>query len=115
MSFDVAGEAYDRLVGRYSRPLAPGFLAFAAVSGGPVLDVGAGPGALTSVLVERFGSSSVAAVEPSEPFAAACRARLPGVDVREAVREILGAPRGPFTLRARALAARGVRPLADAS
>ncbi len=29
--------------------------------------------------------------------------------IREAVREILGNPRGPFTLRARALTVRGVR------
>jgi SAM-dependent methyltransferase len=91
MSFDVAGEAYDRLVGRYSRPLAPAFLDFAGVAGGPALDVGAGPGALTAVLAGRLGPGAVAAVEPSEPFAAACRARVPGIDLR-----VAGAERLPF-------------------
>lgn len=89
MSFAVAGDVYDRFVGRYSRLLAPRFLDFAGVVEGPVLDVGAGPGALTSVLAGRFGAASVSAVEPSEPFAAACRARVPGVDVRVAPAESL--------------------------
>ena len=89
MSFAVAGDVYDRFVGRYSRLLAPRFLDFAGVVEGPVLDVGAGPGALTSVLAGRFGAASVSAVEPSEPFAAACRARVPGVDVRVAPAEAL--------------------------
>src|SRR5512137_591547 len=97
MSFDVAGEAYDRLVGRWSRRLAPAFLDFAGVDGGPVLEVGAGPGALTAVLAERLGPSSVAAVEPSPPFAAACRARVPGIDLRVAGAEALPFPDGAFT------------------
>jgi SAM-dependent methyltransferase len=96
MSFDVAGEAYDRLVGRWSRPLAPRFLDFARVGGAPVLDVGAGPGALTEVLAARLGPASVAAVEPSPPFAAACRARVPGVDVRAGGAESLPFPDGTF-------------------
>ncbi|HEX9260773.1 MAG TPA: class I SAM-dependent methyltransferase [Acidimicrobiales bacterium] len=55
----------------------------AGVTGGQAaLDVGCGPGALTSVLVERLGSEAVGAVDPSEPFVAACRDRHPGVDVR---------------------------------
>jgi SAM-dependent methyltransferase len=53
------------------------------------LDVGCGPGALTAVLVERLGAESVAAAEPSEPFAQACRARLPGVEVVAASAEAL--------------------------
>src|SRR5512136_3322949 len=96
MSFDVAGEAYDRLVGRYSRLLAPRFLEFAGVREGPVLDVGAGPGALAAVLAERLGAPAVAAVEPSPPFAAACRARVPGIDVRVATAECLPFADGTF-------------------
>jgi SAM-dependent methyltransferase len=46
------------------------------------LDVGCGPGALTEVLVSRLGAGLVAAVDPSDPFVAAARERLPGVDVR---------------------------------
>ena len=88
--FDVAAEAYDRFMGRYSAPLAPRFADFAGVEPGlRVLDVGCGPGALTAELVARVGADAVAAVEPSEPFAEACRRRHPGVDVRRAPAEEL--------------------------
>jgi SAM-dependent methyltransferase len=96
VSFDVPGDAYDRFVGRYSRQLAPRFLEFAGVESGPVLEVGCGPGALTAVLATRFGASAVAAVEPSEPFTAACRARVPGADVRAAGAEALPFPEDAF-------------------
>ncbi|MFL6042826.1 MAG: class I SAM-dependent methyltransferase, partial [Gaiellales bacterium] len=52
-------------------------------------DVGCGPGALTAELAERLGPAGVAAVDPSEPFAAACRSRVPGADVRVAGGEAL--------------------------
>jgi ubiquinone/menaquinone biosynthesis C-methylase UbiE len=96
MTFAVPGEAYDRFVGRYSRELAPRFLAFAEVEGGPVLDVGCGPGSLTAPLAARLGASSVAAVDISEPFVAACRARVPGADVRLASAEDLPFADGSF-------------------
>ena len=90
MSFLVAAEAYDRFMGRYSMPLAPLLASFAGVDGNQrVLDVGCGPGALTAELVRRVGASSVAAVDPSEPFVQAVRARLPGVHVELARAEHL--------------------------
>jgi SAM-dependent methyltransferase len=90
MSFAVAAEAYDRFMGRYSTPLAPVFVDFAHVAPGQrVLDVGAGPGALTAALVERVGSASVTAVDPSESFVAALRERQPDVAVRQAAAESL--------------------------
>ncbi len=90
MSFDVSAEAYLRFMGRYSEPLAGEFLQGAELSGhGRILDVGCGPGVLTQVLVDRYGASAVAAVDPSAPFVAATRARLPGVDVRQGVAEAL--------------------------
>jgi SAM-dependent methyltransferase len=97
MSFAVAGETYDRFMGRYSRALAPRFLDFARLAEGPVLELGCGPGALTELLARRFGPSRVAAVEPSAPFAAACRARVPGVDVRVAGAEVLPFPDASFS------------------
>lgn len=97
MSFDVAADAYGRYMGRFSEPLAPVFAEFAGVlPGTTALDVGCGPGALTAVLVEALGRDAVAAVDPSEPFVAAARARFPGVDVQRGVAEQLPYPPDTF-------------------
>jgi SAM-dependent methyltransferase len=97
MGFDVAAEAYDRFMGRYSRLLSPQLADLAGVrSGQRVVDVGCGPGALTAELVARLGAESVAAVDPSEPFVAAARARNPGADVRRASAEKLPFADGTF-------------------
>lgn len=90
MSFDVAADAYDRFMGRYSQLLSPQLADLAGVRAGQrVLDVGCGPGALTAELVARVGAGAVAAVDPSEPFVAAAGSRYPGVDVRRASAEHL--------------------------
>jgi SAM-dependent methyltransferase len=97
MSFDVAAEAYDRFMGRYSVPLSPQLADLAGVTAGQhVLDVGCGPGALTSELVRRVGAGNVAAVDPSEPFVAAVAARNPGVTVQRAPAEDLPFADGRF-------------------
>jgi ubiquinone/menaquinone biosynthesis C-methylase UbiE len=97
VSFDVAPDAYDRFMGRYSRLLAPQLADFSGVrSGQRVIDVGCGPGALTAELVARIGPGSVAAVDPSEPFVAAVHARNPAVDVRQASAEQLPFPDRAF-------------------
>ena len=83
MTFEVAGDAYDRFMGRYSRPLARSLVDWLDVrTGERALDVGCGPGALTAQLVERLGADRVSAIDPSPPFVEACRARFPEVDVR---------------------------------
>jgi SAM-dependent methyltransferase len=90
MSFAVAADSYDRFMGRYSVPLAPQLADLAGVEAGQrAIDVGCGPGALTTELVHRLGSDNVAAVDPSEPFVAAAKERHPGVDVRLATAEQL--------------------------
>jgi len=90
VSFTVAADAYDRFMGRYSVPLAPRFADFGEVANGQrVLDVGCGPGALTTELVRRLGDAAVTAVDPSEPFVAAARERQPGVRVERASAEHL--------------------------
>jgi SAM-dependent methyltransferase len=97
VSFVVAPEAYDRFMGRYSIPLAPVFADFAGVAVGQrILDVGCGPGALTAVLGDRVGAESVTAVDPSEPFVAAVRARHPGVRALRASAESLPFADGEF-------------------
>lgn len=87
MGFAVSAESYDRFMGRFSAPLAPVFADFAGVTGGAVLDVGCGPGALTAELLAR--GATLAAIDPAPGFVAAVRERHPGVDVREASAESL--------------------------
>ena len=83
MAFDVAADAYDRFMGRYSVLLSAQLADLAGVEAGQrVIDVGCGPGALTAELVARVGAGSVVAIDPSEPFVEAARARNPGADVR---------------------------------
>jgi SAM-dependent methyltransferase len=83
MTFKVAAESYDRFMGRFSEPLADQFIELARPTRGQrALDVGCGPGALTSRLVDRLGVDAVSAIDPSESFVEAVRARLPGLDAR---------------------------------
>ncbi len=97
MSFAVSAGAYDRFMGRYSTLLAPQFADLAdVIPGQRVLDVGCGPGALTTELVRRLGPDGVAAIDPSEPFVAAARERHPGVRVERAPAEQLPFPDESF-------------------
>ena len=90
MSFDVAADAYDRFMGRYSVHLTSQLADLAGVDPGQkVLDVGCGPGALTAELVRRLGADSVSAVDPSVQFVEAVGARYPGVHVQQAFAENL--------------------------
>ena len=87
-------------MGRYAVPLSPLVADLAGIDAGAqdvrVLDVGCGPGALTTELVARLGSASVVAVDPSPPFVAAARERNPDVEVQQASAEDLPYPTGSF-------------------
>ena len=97
VSFDVAADAYDSFMGRYSVLLSAQLADLAGVRHGQrALDVGCGPGALTAELVSRLGPDAVAAVDPSAPFVDAARARHPGVDVSQASAEHLPFADGAF-------------------
>lgn len=97
MQFAAPAENYDRFMGRYTPTLAAEFADFAKLAPGlRVLDVGCGPGGLTGELVARVGAAQVAAIDPAPQFAAACRHRYPGVDVRDGVAEDLPWPSGRF-------------------
>ncbi|MBN1528234.1 MAG: methyltransferase domain-containing protein [Thermoleophilaceae bacterium] len=96
-SFRAPADVYDAHVGRYTPSLARALIEFAGVAPGTrALDVGCGPGALAAALAERLGPGNVSAADPSEPFAEACRARLPGVEVVVAPAESLPFPGGAF-------------------
>lgn len=96
-TFNVPADAYDRHIGRYGSQLASALAEFAGIEPGMrALDVGCGSGALTAALAERLGPANVCAADPSEPFAQACRARQPGVEVVVATAESLPFPDGAF-------------------
>jgi SAM-dependent methyltransferase len=89
-SFETGTEAYDRHVGRYGKALATAFCDEVGVSAGDsALDVGCGPGPLLAELAGRLGQTRVAGVEPSAPFLAASRQRVPGADLRSGEAEAL--------------------------
>jgi ubiquinone/menaquinone biosynthesis C-methylase UbiE len=97
MQFAAPAEQYDRFMGRYTPSLAVGLADLAGIEAGVrVVDVGCGPGGLTSELVARTGASNVAAIDPAPQFAAACRERHPGADVREGAAEALPWEDGTF-------------------
>lgn len=90
MSFVVPPDAYDRFMGRFSEPLSLAFADFAGIAAAQrILDVGCGPGALTSELVRRVGIDAVTAIDPSPPFVAGLSERLPGLDVHTGTAEHL--------------------------
>jgi ubiquinone/menaquinone biosynthesis C-methylase UbiE len=77
-------------MGRYADQLAPLLIAFAGVRQGErVLAVGCGPGSLTEALGDVAGPEHVAALDPSEPFAAATADRVPAAEVQVGAAESL--------------------------
>jgi SAM-dependent methyltransferase len=90
VSFEVAPDAYDAFMGRWSRLLSGGFADFAGVAEGMrVIDVGCGTGALTEEILGRVGTGAVTAIDPSSSFVGALRSRFPEIDVRQATAERL--------------------------
>ena len=97
VQFSATAEHYDRFMGRYVPRLAVALADAAGVEAGMrALDVGCGPGGLTGELAARLGAEHVAAIDPAEQFAGACRARHPGADVRVGVAEDLPWDNGEF-------------------
>jgi SAM-dependent methyltransferase len=97
MSFDVAADAYDRFMGRFSRLLAPQMVELADVRAGQdALDVGCGTGMLTTRLLERLGPDHVIGIDPSASFVEATRGRFPGVRIDQGSAETLPYPDNSF-------------------
>ena len=92
-------DAYDRFMGRYSRPLAVPFADFAGLPlDGRVLDVGCGPGALTrGARPEGQGpDGSRRSTRPRNSSRRCLRGRHPGVQVIRAPAEDLPFEGGCF-------------------
>ncbi len=74
-------DAYELFMGRWSRRLAPPFIAFAGVADGErVLDVGCGTGSLTFALAKAARVARIAAIDDAEVYLDA--ARLANADPR---------------------------------
>ena len=88
----MPADSYDRFMGVYSVQLAPQLADLAGVATGRrVLDVGCGPGALTTELVRRLGPDDV--VAPLNREQACHYAR--GITVADVFRNFLGRGTGP--------------------
>lgn len=67
----AASAGYERFMGRWSRLLAPPYVAFAGVKNGDrVLDVGTGTGSLAGAVEASMPTSEIVGVDPSEGFIA---------------------------------------------
>jgi len=65
----TVGEGYERFMGRWSRLLAPQYIAFAGIRNGErVLDVGTGTGSAAAALAAAMPSCEIVGVDPSEAF-----------------------------------------------
>ena len=59
--------AYEAMMGRWSKRLAPMFLDFARVSDGDrILDVGCGTGSLVQIIADRIGQASIVGIDPAQ-------------------------------------------------
>ena len=73
------GDPYERYVGRWSREVAPKFLAWLAVpKGRRFADVGCGTGALAGAILAHCAPSLVVGVEPSAGFVKSAKENLAG-------------------------------------
>ncbi len=89
-AFFTSVSAYEHFMGRYARPLAEEFAKSVPLAlGDSVLDIGCGPGALTSELVELVGAESVSAIDPSPAFLEYCANQYPGIVAKLARAESL--------------------------
>jgi SAM-dependent methyltransferase len=67
----AASAGYEHFMGRWSRQLAPAYIAFAgAKNGDRILDVGTGTGSLAAALESSMPASEIVGVDPSEGFIA---------------------------------------------
>ena len=71
------GSPYEQYVGRWSRQVAPRFLAWLDIPAGRRwLDVGCGTGALSAAIVDRCLPAAIDGVEPSEGFLGTAKENL---------------------------------------
>jgi SAM-dependent methyltransferase len=81
-----AGDAYERYMGRWSRQVAPRFVAWlGAGPDGACVDIGCGTGILTSALLEGAALARIVGIDSAPSFLELARARVS--DARAAFRQ----------------------------
>ena len=91
-------DAYEQIMGRWSRLLAPMLIRFGGLSDGDrVLDAGCGTGNLSFALPEVANIASVTGIDMTEPFIAAARARATDPRFSFDVGDALALPYGDAT------------------
>ena len=89
----TAGEAYEPLTGRWSRMVAPGFLAWIDVGdNGRWLDVGCGTGALIQAILDAESPREVVGIDPSSAYIAYARRQIADARVRYEVGDARALP-----------------------
>jgi SAM-dependent methyltransferase len=89
----TGAEAYDQLMGRWSRFLAPLLVEFAEVQNGDrVLDVGCGTGSLTRALLEHMTHSEIVSVDSTSSYIEYARQQLPSPRARFEVEDAQNLP-----------------------
>ncbi|HEX9144041.1 MAG TPA: methyltransferase domain-containing protein [Candidatus Binatia bacterium] len=89
-------EAYEYLMGRWSRVLAEKFLDFVGIQDGErMLDVGCGTGALVASAAARTLRSEIVGIDPIAPFLDYARRRTPDARVRFDLGDALNLPYAP--------------------
>jgi SAM-dependent methyltransferase len=86
-------EAYEYLMGRWSRALAEKFLDFVGIRDGErVLDIGCGTGALACGLAARTRRSEIVGIDPVAPFVEYARTRVAEPRIKFHVGDALNLP-----------------------
>lgn len=76
-------DGYERYMGRWSRRLVPGYVAFAGVRNGDrVLDVGTGTGAVAAAVAAAMPASEIVGVDRAEAFIKYAQKNIPSGHVR---------------------------------
>jgi SAM-dependent methyltransferase len=79
----AASAGYERFMGRWSRLLAPAYIAFAGVKNGDrVLDIGTGTGSLAAAVESSMPASEIVGVDPSGGFIAYAQKNAKSTRVR---------------------------------
>ena len=82
LSYFTDGQAYERMMGRWSQAVGVEFLNWMdAPAGLRWLDVGCGAGSFTELLISHVAPSEIAGIDPSDAQIAYARSRLPKKNV----------------------------------